>query len=143
MLQAGMLALGNMCSTPVTQMQIGASGSIASCVRVVEHSEHARVASAASTALCAISWNDVGNRLRCARAGAVKALYERALRHMNMEQDLFCVERCCAALASLMLYRPNHIDLLCIGGLETFVKLMQVRCEYVITHLTNAYCLLD
>eukprot|EP01041_Mallomonas_annulata_P006107 gene6107-12360_t len=72
----------------------------------------------AANFLLAVVWRNIANKARIGSVGAIPVLMKRLIRHSarssndnsneENEVNMLCVERVCAALASLLMYHPNH-----------------------------------
>ena len=108
------------------------AGAIPATVRICERSPHTHVVTEAANLLLALAWRNTGNKVRVASGGSCEVLLRRVIYHASLhdhgtsalnDTHTHCFERCCMALASLMLYPPNHEHILKGHGLADLINI--------------------
>jgi hypothetical protein len=118
--------IANLCFVESTQSHIGSSDNLVeTALRILEFADDRLVVGEAAMLLLGIMWKNKGNKILCAGKDCIPRLVERILFHASYEdddEDLDALEKCCAALATCLLYKSNHERFLVIHGLEKLVR---------------------
>ena len=123
--------LANLCFVESTQSHIGSSaGLVDVALRILEFAENKLVVGEAAMLLLAIMWSNKGNKILCAGKNCIPKLLDRIVYHSQFqededEDDLDALEKCCAALATCLLYTSNHERFLVAKGLPRLVEIVK------------------
>ena len=121
--------LANICFAETTQSHIGSSNNLVdTALRILEHGEDLLVVGEAAFLLLGTMWKNKGNKILVAGKGFIPIVCKRIIYHSEIEDEanLDCLEKCCAALATCLLYQNNHERFLVIRGLESMIKICKV-----------------
>ena len=119
-------ALSNLCYGESTQSHVGSSPDLVeTAIRIVKYAEHLLVVGEAAMLLLAIVWNNRGNKILVAGKDAIPVLLDRIMLHYDKidEDNIDCLEKCCAALSSILLYKMNLERFYVVQGLPKTIKL--------------------
>ena len=114
----------NMCYGESTQSHVGSSPNLVETViRIIQYGEHLLVVGEAAMLLLGIVWKHRGNKILVAGKGAIPVLLDRVMKHWDQvdEENIDCLEKCCAALSSILLYKMNLERFYVIDGLPRAV----------------------
>lgn len=85
-------------------------GLIESALRILQHSTHLFLITEAANFLLACAHANTVNKSRISLRGGCAILSRRIYTQIckNTREDYVCAERCCMALASVLLYKSTH-----------------------------------
>ena len=121
--------LANMCFTETTQSHIGSSNNLVdTALRILEYGQNLLVVGEAAFLLLGVMWMNKGNKILVAGKGLIPIVVKRIIHHSKFddEDNLDCLEKCCAALATCLLYNNNHERFLVNRGLEAMIDICKV-----------------
>lgn len=124
--RAGLALLTNLSNGDMNQSHVGSTkGALAIALRVCEHARDPLSVANAASFIIAITYRNIANKARVGSSGVISPLLKRLIRYATREEEKYvlCLEKVCAAMASLLLYHPNHEKLYDIGGLEEVLRL--------------------
>lgn len=124
--RAGLALLTNLSNGDMNQSHVGATkGALEIALRVCEHARDPVSVANAASFLIAITFRNIANKARVGASGVITPLLKRLIRYATREEEshVLCLEKVCAAIASLLLFHPNHERLHDIGGLEEVLRL--------------------
>lgn len=125
----GLATLANLCFVESTQSHIGSSNDLVdTALRIIEFAENKLVVGEAAMLLLGVMWTNKGNKILCAGKGCIPKLLDRIMYHADFdedEDDLDALEKCCAALATCLLYKSIHERFLVAKGLQRLTKVVK------------------
>ena len=125
----GLATLANLCFVESTQSHIGSSNDLVdTALRILEFAENKLVVGEAAMLLLGVMWKNKGNKILCAGKNCIPKLLDRIVYHAEFdddEEDLDALEKCCAALATCLLYKSNHERFLVAKGLERLIRIVK------------------
>jgi hypothetical protein len=120
--------LCNICNCEATQSHVASSPNcMESCIRLCDNARELFVVSKSADLLLAVMWNNFSNKSVVGGKNACQILVKRIIRHSSSddEDSIYCVERLCAALSSLLLTSSNFELMKVIGGLDEMVRIVK------------------
>jgi hypothetical protein len=107
---SALATLANMCYAEATQSHIGSSPMLVeTAVRIINVAENLLIVGEAAMLLLGIVWKNRSNKILVAGKQAIPALLDRITGHWEKidENNVDMLEKCCAALSSILLYPMN------------------------------------
>jgi hypothetical protein len=116
----------NLCYNESTQSHIGSSPNLVETViRVLHYGKHLLCVGEAAMCLVGVMWKNRGNKILVAGKGAIPVLVDRICLHWDKldEENIDCLEKCCAAVATCLIYKTNLERFYVVNGLERLVDI--------------------
>ena len=126
MAHAALAALSDLCNNENCQTHLGSAPNLCeTAIRICEFAKEPYLVAEAATLLLAIMWRNPVNKARVSTKGACKVLVSRMIKHtaIDHESDIYCAERVCFALASMMLHDHTHEFMHDVGGFQEAVAI--------------------